>query len=614
MPLGAGGFAGRGSARQKVSALRQDLAWYGDGLARAARRAGADVLHCPTFRAPLRGARLPVVATVHDLAVLREPGWFPAWSRTYGRHLMPRAIRLADRVVCVSQATARDVSGLLGVPDGRLRVVPNGIDAVFSEPAGPPPVDGPYILFVGTPEPRKNLERLAAAVSILHGEGRPERLVLAGADGWGGVELPRGDRVVPPGASPTPTLRDLYAHASCVAYPSLWEGFGLVAGEALATGCPVVCSDIPALREVAGGDAEYCDPLSVPSIADALRRALDGPRPAPPRADLGGRRGLARRGLAGARRVSAAPLVLVDADTVGRARTGDEAYTINLLRELPDVAPDLAFAASLRDPAAMPDDVPSSVRRIALPVASPYRRIPFALPRLARREGASLVHVQYFVAPRVAIPAVVTVHDLSFTRRPELFGLRDRMLLGGLVPGSVRRARRVIAVSEFTREDLIDRYRVDPDRVVAIRNGVAARFRPDPTGAADARARHGLERPFVLFVGALQPRKNAPALLEAFARLRGHDDVELVLAGVTEGARGGGRERGPRARRSGPQCASSGTSPRRRSPASTRPPRCSHSRRCTRASACRRSRRWRAARRSARARAAGSARPWARRR
>jgi glycosyltransferase involved in cell wall biosynthesis len=282
--VGTGDFAGRGSTRQKAAALRQDLAWYGDGLARAARRAGADVLHCPTFRAPLRAAGLPVVATVHDLAVLREPGWFPAWSRTYGRRLMPRAIRLADRVVCVSQATARDVSGLLGVADARLRVVPNGIDAVFSEPPETTPVEGPYILFVGTPEPRKNLERLVAAVSILLGEGRPERLVLAGADGWGDVSLPSQDRLVSLGRVADSTLRDLYAHAGCVAYPSLWEGFGLVAGEALASGCPVVASDVPALREVAGAAAAYCDPLSVPSIADALRRALDGPRPAPRRA------------------------------------------------------------------------------------------------------------------------------------------------------------------------------------------------------------------------------------------------------------------------------------------------------------------------------------------
>jgi glycosyltransferase involved in cell wall biosynthesis len=252
--------------------------------------------------------------------------------------------------------------------------------------------------------------------------------------------------------------------------------------------------------------------------------------------------------------MSSRPMILIDADTVGRARTGDEAYTVNLLRELPAAAPELTFAASLRVLRDMPNDVPAHVRRIELNVTSPYRRIPFALPRLARQEQAAVLHTQYFVAPRMKTATVVTVHDLSFTRRPELFGLRDRLLLGGLVPGSVRRAQRVIAVSQFTRDDLIDRYGLDPGRVVAIRNGVSERFRPDPEGAAAARARYSLERPFVLFVGALQPRKNAPALLEAFARLQGHDELELVLAGGDRGGLSDVRERirklrlGPRVR------------------------------------------------------------------
>jgi glycosyltransferase involved in cell wall biosynthesis len=252
--------------------------------------------------------------------------------------------------------------------------------------------------------------------------------------------------------------------------------------------------------------------------------------------------------------MSSRPMVLIDADTVGRARTGDEAYTINLLRELPDAAPDLTFAATLRHLRDMPNDVPAHVRRIELDVVSPYRRIPFSLPQVARREHAALLHTQYFVAPRLRLPAVVTVHDLSFTRRPELFGIRDRLLLGGLVPGSVRRAQRVIAVSRFTRDDLIDRYGLDPARVVAIRNGVSARFRPDPEAASEARRQHSLARPFVLFVGALQPRKNAPALLDAFARLRGHDGLELVLAGGDRGGLPDVRERirtlglGPRVR------------------------------------------------------------------
>ena len=271
-------FGGSGRA----ATLARDTAWTLAALPLEARRRRCDVLHCATYRAPLRSP-VPVVVTVHDLAVLRQPGWFPRWSRTYGQHLMPRAIRLADRVVCVSQATGHDVTALLGVPETKVRVVPNGIDALFSEPPRGRPVDGPYILFVGTPEPRKNLERLASAVSVLIAEGRPERLVLAGADGWGGVQLPFAERVVQLGRVADPVLRDLYAHASCVAYPSLWEGFGLVAGEALAAGCPVVCSDIPALREVAGADGTYCDPRSIPSIADALRRSLTTPRPAPRR-------------------------------------------------------------------------------------------------------------------------------------------------------------------------------------------------------------------------------------------------------------------------------------------------------------------------------------------
>ena len=107
-------------------------------------------------------------------------------------------------------------------------------------------------------------------------------------------------------------------------------------------------------------------------------------------------------------------LVLLDADVVGRARTGDESYTVGLLRELPGVAHDLRFACSLRDLADLPADVPAEVERHALPVASPYRRIPFVFPRLARRVGAALVHVHYFVAPALPCPAVLTVHDLSF--------------------------------------------------------------------------------------------------------------------------------------------------------------------------------------------------------
>jgi alpha-1,3-rhamnosyl/mannosyltransferase len=229
--------------------------------------------------------------------------------------------------------------------------------------------------------------------------------------------------------------------------------------------------------------------------------------------------------------------VLVDADVVGRQRTGDETYTVNVLRELPGVAPDLDYACSLRDPSALPADVDPRVERLALPVSSPYRRIPSAFPRLAARAGASLVHVQYFVAPRLPCPAVVTVHDLSFVRAPELLRARDRLLFRRFVPGSLRRARHIIAVSEFTRRDLADAYDIPLERITAIPNGVSEAFRPLPDAHRLVADRLGLAEEYVLFVGALAPRKNPLALLEAFERVGRVGGVhQLVLAGADRGS------------------------------------------------------------------------------
>ena len=171
------------------------------------------------------------------------------------------------------------------------------------------------------------------------------RLALVGADGWGDVRVGSTEGVVAFGRVDDTELRDLYAHAEALVLPSLWEGFGLPVAEALATGCRVACSDIPALRELAGEDATYFDPSSPEAISEGILQALTQPRPhSAPRDELGRRRGVGRRALARARAVSAQPLVLVDADTVGRGRTGDESYTVNLLRELPAAAPELALA------------------------------------------------------------------------------------------------------------------------------------------------------------------------------------------------------------------------------------------------------------------------------
>src|ERR671934_2551394 len=122
-------FGGRGAA----ATLLRDAWWYPVGLPRAAR--GLDVLHCPTFRAPLR-ARVPLVITVHDLAVLRHPGTFNQWSRRYSRFAVPRVAQAARLIVAVSEFTKRELVELLAVPAAKIRVVPNGVAPAFS-PDGP---------------------------------------------------------------------------------------------------------------------------------------------------------------------------------------------------------------------------------------------------------------------------------------------------------------------------------------------------------------------------------------------------------------------------------------------------------------------------------------------
>ena len=284
--IGDGGFRGRGSVAQRGSALRQDLVWYAAGRSRAAaRRASADVVHFPTYRGPLRSGSPPMVVTVLDLAVLREPSWFPAWARFHARALLRPAVRAAVRVIAISQQTADDVVDLLDVPRERVRVVECGIEPVFSlPPSAMEQARPPFLLGVATPEPRKNLVRLLEAFALVRAAGGPDRLVLVGADGWGAVHLEPQAGVELAGRVSDERLRDLYCGAEALVFPSLWEGFGLPVGEALAAGCRVVCSDLDVLREVAGDRATYVDPLDPSAIAAGIERSLGSQRPVPARA------------------------------------------------------------------------------------------------------------------------------------------------------------------------------------------------------------------------------------------------------------------------------------------------------------------------------------------
>jgi glycosyltransferase involved in cell wall biosynthesis len=239
----------------RVSSVVRDAYWYPRTLRRRAR--GLDVLHCTTFRGPYRSP-VPTVVTVHDLAILRAPEAFPRWHRLYGTAGLRRVLEAADAIVAVSEFTRREVVELADVPAERVRVVPNGVDPVFT-PDGPR-VEGDYVLAVGTLEPRKNLERSVEAAREAGVELR-----VVGARGWGGVDV---DGWV--GEIPDSELAALYRGARSVLYPSLYEGFGLPVLEAMACGAPVVTSLDTAMADVAGDVAVLVDPLDVSAIAAGI--------------------------------------------------------------------------------------------------------------------------------------------------------------------------------------------------------------------------------------------------------------------------------------------------------------------------------------------------------
>jgi len=251
-----------GFARGRAGTLWLDLAWYPHVLPLEAR--GADVIHCTTYRGPVRG-RSAVVVTVHDVAVFRMPEVFPQWTRTYSRLVVPHVLRHARRVIAVSEFTASELESVLGVRREKVRVVPNAVDAVFSP--GGPRAEGDYVLAVGTLEPRKNLARVVEAAGRLGLELR-----VVGARGWGGVDA-RGDGVAWLGEVGDEELARQYRGALCLAYPSLYEGFGIPVLEAMACGTPVVTSAGGATEEVAGGAAVLVDPLDAASIAAGIEDA-----------------------------------------------------------------------------------------------------------------------------------------------------------------------------------------------------------------------------------------------------------------------------------------------------------------------------------------------------
>jgi glycosyltransferase involved in cell wall biosynthesis len=200
------------------------------------------------------------------------------------------------------------------------------------------------------------------------------------------------------------------------------------------------------------------------------------------------------------------PLVLVDADVLGRRRTGDETYVAQLLRALPEVAEDLRIAAVTRDPAL----VPEGVEPVHLAARSQELRMAVTVPRLLRSLRPALAHFVHSLPLHCPAPTVVTVQDLSWERDPSVFGKWDLLTFKVFVRRAVRKARRVLAISERTKRDLMELYGTPPEKIVV------TPLAPDPdfTPATEHNS-------FLLFVSAIEPRKqplDAVAAADAVGR------------------------------------------------------------------------------------------------
>jgi glycosyltransferase involved in cell wall biosynthesis len=253
-------------------------------------RLGLDVLHSPDFIPPHRPTCRSVI-TVHDLAFLLYPHFLTKESARYYGHI-DQAVRWTDHIIAVSESTKRDTIQHLGVPEEKITVVHEAANPIFrpldrqdarEEVRNRHGVEGPYVLFVSTIEPRKNVPGLVRAIhQLMECYKEDIRLVLAGGRGWlfedafaVVEELNLNGRVHFLGRVSSEDLLYLYNAAEMLAHPAFYEGFGLPPLEAMACGLPVVVANVASLPEVVGDAGLLIDPHDVDELTVAMWRLLN---------------------------------------------------------------------------------------------------------------------------------------------------------------------------------------------------------------------------------------------------------------------------------------------------------------------------------------------------
>lgn len=267
-----------------LKCLRKSVIWQQLLLPSILQKTKWDLFWSPRHHLPLLGCKkTPMILTIHDLVYRKYPHTMKRSNWILEKLLLAASVKRANHIITISEATKQDLISELKTPEDKITVIHSG----YFQPETHTEIDlktlninKPYILFIGTLEPRKNIERLLEAYLQLPKDlQNTYQLILAGGKGWKSETLfskisANSDKIRYLGYVNDAEILTLLKHATCFAFPSLYEGFGLPILEAMSAGCPVLTSSDPACVEVSSNAALHVDAFSTASLADGLQTLL----------------------------------------------------------------------------------------------------------------------------------------------------------------------------------------------------------------------------------------------------------------------------------------------------------------------------------------------------